>query len=76
MFCSKESNIDTVERDEKKSNAVKGAISFNRLKAEQYTQINKKILMWQNRGFIDENKDGTVVKSYIAKRNIFTGKVA
>jgi hypothetical protein len=25
---------------------------------------------------IDENKDGTVVKSYFAKHNIFTGKVA
>ena len=66
-----------VERGEQKSNAVKGAISLNRQKAEQYTQINKKnIFMWQNRGFIDENKDGTVVKSYFAKRNIFTGKVA
>ena len=32
--------------------------------------------MWYNRGFIDENKDGTVVKSYFTKCNIFTGKVA
>ena len=32
--------------------------------------------MWYNRGFIDENKDGSVVKSYFVKRNIFTGKVA
>jgi hypothetical protein len=32
--------------------------------------------MWWNHGFIDQNKDGTVVKSYFAKRNIFTGKVA
>jgi hypothetical protein len=31
-------------------------------------------MLW-NRGFIDENKDGTVVRSYFAKRNIFTGKV-
>jgi hypothetical protein len=30
IFCSKETNIDTVERSEKKSNAVKGAISLNR----------------------------------------------
>ena len=30
MCCSKETNIDTVERGEKKSNAVKGAISLNR----------------------------------------------
>jgi hypothetical protein len=29
-----------------------------------------------DRGFIDENKDGIVVKSYFAKHNIFTGKVA
>ena len=28
--CSKETNIDTVERGEKMSNAVKGAISLNR----------------------------------------------
>ena len=64
MFCSKETNIYTVERGEKKSNAVKGAIS--------YTQINQKILMQQNRGFIDENKVGTVVKSY---EQIFSGKM-
>ena len=32
--------------------------------------------MWYNRSLIDENKYGTVVKSYFAKRNIFTGKVA
>ena len=30
IFCSKEINIDTIERGEKKSNAVKGAISLNR----------------------------------------------
>jgi hypothetical protein len=30
IFCSKETNIDSVERGEKKSNAVKGAISLNR----------------------------------------------
>ena len=32
IFCSKETktNIDTVERGEKKSNAVRGAISLNR----------------------------------------------
>jgi hypothetical protein len=30
IFCSKETNIDTVERGEKKSNSVKGAISLNR----------------------------------------------
>ena len=30
MFCSKKTNIDTVERDVKNSNAVKGAISLNR----------------------------------------------
>jgi hypothetical protein len=28
IFCSKETNIDTVERGEKKSNAVKGVKSF------------------------------------------------
>ena len=43
---------------------MKGARSLNRQLAEQYTQINLKILMQQNRGFIDENKVGTVVKSY------------
>ena len=32
--------------------------------------------MWENRGFIDENKDGSVMKCYFAKRNIFTGKEA
>ena len=30
IFCSKETNIDTVERGEKKSNTVSGAISLNR----------------------------------------------
>ena len=30
IFCSKETNIDTVERGEKKSSTVKGAISLNR----------------------------------------------
>ena len=30
IFCSKETNIDSVERGKKKSNAVKGAISLNR----------------------------------------------
>ena len=30
IFCSKETNIDTGKRGERKSNAVKGAISLNR----------------------------------------------